>query len=77
MLKPDFWGYGRAIFNRCVSYAFDHLHLTHVVALLAYTRKGGRALLHLGFSYVGNAVVDNESFMVYRIDAPGSRDRSP
>ena len=71
VLKPEFWGYGRAIFDRCLSYAFDHLHLTHVVALLPYTRKEGRALLHLGFSLVGSAVTDNESFRVYRIDASG------
>jgi ribosomal-protein-alanine N-acetyltransferase len=77
VLKPDFWGYGRAILERCLTYAFTELHLTHVLALLPPTRGTGRALLRLGFFNVGTSVVDGEQFMVYRKDGPSSGDRSP
>jgi [ribosomal protein S5]-alanine N-acetyltransferase len=68
VLKPEFWGWGRPIFEGFVEHAFEHLALTEVMAAVPPTRGRGRGLLRLGFSFVRTAAVERQEFLVYQLD---------
>jgi [ribosomal protein S5]-alanine N-acetyltransferase len=75
VLKPDFWGWGHAVFECLTGLAFEDLRLSHVVVLLPPSRARARGLLRLGFVRAGASELDGRSFLVYRLDAPPSRAR--
>src|SRR6266704_3427661 len=64
VLMPEFWGWGKAIFERFAEQAFRQLQLTHVLAALPPTRRRGRGLLRLGFTPVGDAEIEGRAFVV-------------
>jgi [ribosomal protein S5]-alanine N-acetyltransferase len=72
VLIPEFWGWGRPIFERFVEHAFSELRLTHVLAAAPPTRKTARGLRRLGFVHVRDADIDGRLFMVFQLDAPNS-----
>ena len=73
VLRPKYWGVGRALYQRLVALAFEELRAPSVVILLPPSRVRVRAVLRLGFRPDGEAQIASERFIRYRLLAPASR----
>ncbi len=67
VLRPSCWGVGRHLYDRIVSFAFHDLGLESVIAMLPPSRSRGGGLRRLGFEPDGEAVLDGERFVRFRL----------
>jgi len=67
ILHPDFWGWGREIFNTTTKEAFEDMKLPSITALLPPNRTNARAIKRLGFTEDGIVQVKNHPFKRYRL----------
>ncbi len=69
VLRPEFWGAGRALYERLVASAFEELRAPSVVILLPPSRVRVSGVLQLGFRPDGEVQVAGERFVRYRLVA--------
>ena len=67
ILHPDFWGWGREIFDMTKNEAFEDMKLPSITALLPASRKHTRAITRLGFIEDGIIHVKSYPFTRYRL----------
>jgi ribosomal-protein-alanine N-acetyltransferase len=70
VLRPEFWGTGRAVYGRIIEIAFGAMGLESVVIYLPPSRTRVRAIQRLGFVREGEQEVWGETFVRYRLTAP-------
>jgi GNAT superfamily N-acetyltransferase len=70
VLRPEFWGAGRALYARIAAHAFDVLRAPSIIVLLPPSRVRVSGVLQLGFQLDGEIVVGGERFVRYRLLAP-------
>lgn len=70
VLKPIYWGAGRALLQAFIRRAFGELGLEAVTALLPMTRARVRGMRRMGFIPAGTLQVGGEVFIRYRLDRP-------
>jgi ribosomal-protein-alanine N-acetyltransferase len=70
LLHPAFWGHGRVIYDRVISWGFDELGLESVTILLPPSRGGAHAIRRLGFVPDGESDEHGERFLRYRLHRP-------
>ncbi|SON54738.1 hypothetical protein HDIA_1197 [Hartmannibacter diazotrophicus] len=71
ILHPDFWGWGRRIFERVKHQAFGEMKRDSITILLPPTRSNSRAVTRLGFVEDGEVTVDGERFRRFRLRKTG------
>ena len=69
VLHPDFWGYGKAVLDMIIRWAFNEKGIKSLTILLPPTRKHVKGILRLGFEKDGETRVDGELFIRYRLHA--------
>jgi RimJ/RimL family protein N-acetyltransferase len=74
VLHPDFWGFGKMIFDAILEYAFGKMGLKSVTIQLPPSRHHDRIVERLGFLPDGEVEVYGKRFLQYRLLSPGSRD---
>ena len=74
VLRPSYWGAGRVLYRRIITYAFGELGLDSVIALLPPSRKRVAGMQRLGFRRDGEAVLEDERFLRYRLTASRCHD---
>lgn len=67
VLRPQWWGVGRQLYERIVLHAFQELGLDSVIAMLPPTRPRGGGLQRLGFEPDGEAWLSGERFVRFRL----------
>jgi [ribosomal protein S5]-alanine N-acetyltransferase len=67
VLRPEFWGYGRAIYEAGMSKGFEDFGFESVIVRLPPSRRSYRVLSRLGFSPDGEAVQWGRRFMQFRL----------
>jgi hypothetical protein len=70
VLHPDYWGYGKAIYEEIIRRAFGEMGLESVIILFPPTRTRVKGILQLGFQPDGELEVGGEKFIRYRFCAP-------
>ena len=70
VLHPNFWGWGRKIFNRIKDQAFNQMNLSSITILFPPSRTNSRAVCRLGFINDGQIKVDGENFIRFRLNNP-------
>lgn len=67
VLRPRFWGYGRAIAERFLDEGFGTLRFDSVIILLPDSRAAAHGILRLGFVRDGGTEFDGIPFQRFRI----------
>ncbi|GAA2396461.1 GNAT family N-acetyltransferase [Dactylosporangium salmoneum] len=75
VLRPVFWGHGRAIAERLLAEAFGPLGFDEVTVLLPPSR-GTAAVRRFGFRPDGAVEVAGRTFLRFRLSSPGSAGRA-
>jgi ribosomal-protein-alanine N-acetyltransferase len=75
VLHPDYWGYGKVIYDEIIHRAFDIMGLASVTILFPPTRTRVKGILRLGFQPDGEVEIGGERFIRYRLHAPVPQDR--
>ena len=70
VLHPDFWGYGKAIYDEIIRRAFGELGLDSVMILFPPSRTRVKGILRLGFKPEGELEIGGERFIRYKLYAP-------
>ncbi|MEV0566442.1 GNAT family N-acetyltransferase [Dactylosporangium sp. NPDC050588] len=70
VLRPAYWGHGRAIAERILAEAFGPLGLHDVTVLLPPSRGTAAAVRRLGFRPDGSLEVAGQPFLRFRISGP-------
>lgn len=70
VLHPNFWGWGRKIFNRIKEQAFNEMQLGSMTILFPPTRTNSRAIMRYGFIADGQMEIDGEIFLKFRLHKP-------
>ena len=70
VLHPDFWGWGKRIYDEILSRGFIEMDFASIIVLLPPTRTRVRALSRLGFAQDGELVICGERFIRYRLHTP-------
>lgn len=73
VLHPDYWGYGKMIYDEIIRRAFGETGLKSVTILFPPTRTRVKGILPLGFQPDGEIEVGGERFIRYRLNADTSR----
>ncbi len=79
ILRPEFWGLGRALYREILAYAFDTLGVPSVIALLPPSRTRIRGVLGLGFVEDGEVELGGQRFLRFRLSravSPAGRGRT-
>lgn len=74
VLHPDFWGWGRRIFEKVRERAFGEMELASITILLPPSRPNSKAITRLGFFADGELKVDGEKFLRFRLNNPRAGD---
>jgi ribosomal-protein-alanine N-acetyltransferase len=69
ILRPEFWGYGREVYETVLTRAFGEFGFPSVTVLLPPTRGRAHALARLGFVPDGETDVGGERFLRFRLHA--------
>ena len=69
VLHPDYWGYGRQIYNELIKFAFEELNLPSLVVYFPPTRTRIKALIRAGFKKDGETEFSGCRFIRYRLQA--------
>ncbi|MFF5225197.1 GNAT family N-acetyltransferase [Dactylosporangium sp. NPDC000521] len=72
VLRPAFWGHGRAIAERILAEAFGPLGLHDVTVLLPPTRGTAAAVRRFGFRPDGEIEIAGQRFLRFRLSSFGS-----
>jgi ribosomal-protein-alanine N-acetyltransferase len=67
VLHPDFWGYGRKVFDKVKNIAFVDWKLESITALLPIDRPNSKAITRFGFVEDGNYLIDGQQFVRFRL----------
>lgn len=67
VLHPDYWGYGKYIFNKIIAIAFNEWGLKSITILLPLSRNKLKAIYKLGFKIDGSIMIGSENFIRYRL----------
>ena len=67
ILHPNYWGWGRKIFNKVKEQAFTEMGLDSITILFPPSRPNSRAITRIGFINDGQVTVDNEVFTRFRL----------
>ena len=67
VLNPNYWGYGRKIYERIINSAFHELKLKSIIILLPPSRKHIKGILKLGFKREALLKIDDVLFYRYRL----------
>jgi len=70
VLHPEFWGWGRKIFNKVKDRAFNQMNLSSITILFPPSRSNSKAITRLGFVEDGELTVDGELFEKFRLTKP-------
>lgn len=70
VLHPDYWGYGKVIYEEIIRRAFGEMGLDSVTILFPPTRTRIKGIFRLGFQPDGEVDVAGERFIRYRLHAP-------
>lgn len=70
VLHPDFWGWGKRIYDLVIAKAFGEMGFSSVTVLLPPSRTRVRALTRLGFVPDGELNLGGERFLRWRLHAP-------
>jgi [ribosomal protein S5]-alanine N-acetyltransferase len=70
VLHPNFWGWGKRIFNKVKDQAFNEMNLNSFTVLLPPSRPNSKAVTRLGFRDDGQLTVGGELFMRFRLTNP-------
>ena len=68
VLHPNFWGWGRKIFNKVRDQAFNQMNLKSITILFPPTRTNSKAITRMGFVQDGKQTVGGEDFMRFRLN---------
>jgi|TARA_Y100001970_G_scaffold53322_1_gene67454 hypothetical protein len=69
VLHPDFWGYGRKVFDKIKNIAFVDWKLESITALLPIDRPNSKAITRFGFVEDGNYLIGGQQFVRFRLSA--------
>ncbi len=67
VLHPNYWGYGKQIYNELINDAFIKLKLPSVVIYFPPTRTSIKAILRAGFQKDGTTDFSGHHFIRYRL----------
>ncbi|PCI84640.1 MAG: GNAT family N-acetyltransferase [Hyphomicrobiales bacterium] len=70
VLHPNFWGWGRKIFNKIRDQAFNEMNRDSMTILFPPTRTNSRAIMRYGFVADGQMEVGGEIFLKFRLNKP-------
>jgi hypothetical protein len=70
VLHPNYWGFGKMIYEEIIRRAFGEMKLESVTILFPPTRTRIKAILRLGFQPDGEVEIEGERFIRYRLHAP-------
>jgi [ribosomal protein S5]-alanine N-acetyltransferase len=70
VLRPDYWGYGKLIYEEIIRRAFEEMRLESVTILFPPTRTRVKGIQRLGFQPDGEVKIAGERFIRYRLYAP-------
>jgi [ribosomal protein S5]-alanine N-acetyltransferase len=74
VLHPDYWGYGRVIYEEIIRRAFEEMGFESVTILFPLTRTHIKGILRLGFQPDGEVEIAGKRFIRYRLRAPLSKE---
>ena len=69
VLHPDFWGYGRKVFDKIKNIAFVDWKLESITALLPIDRPNSKSITRFGFVEDGNYLIGGQQFVRFRLSA--------
>jgi ribosomal-protein-alanine N-acetyltransferase len=73
VLHPDYWGYGKAIYEEIIRRAFEEMGFESVIILCPPSRTRIKGILRLGFAPDGEVEIAGEQFNRFRLYAPGTK----
>lgn len=76
VLHPDFWGLGKALYDKIVDKAFNELGIDSIQVLFPPTRTRIKGLLRLGFVKDKEIKYGQEIFIRYVLDSQKPEARS-
>ncbi len=77
VLHPDYWGWGKAIYEQVIARAFGEMGFESVTILFPPSRTRVKGILRLGFQPDGEVVIGDERFIRYRLLAVEESGRGP
>jgi RimJ/RimL family protein N-acetyltransferase len=69
VLHPNYWGYGKALYEKIIQYAFEIRHLKSVIILFPTSRTRIKAIFQLGFRLDGKYEFSGKQYIRYRLSA--------
>ena len=73
VLHPDYWGYGKVIYEEIIRRAFGEMGLDSVTILFPPSRTRIKGIFRLGFQPDGEMEIGGERFIRYRLHAPAAK----
>ena len=70
VLHPDYWGWGKTLYEQIIARAFGEMGFESVTILFPPSRKRIKGILKLGFQEDGEVMYGQERFIRYRLWAP-------
>jgi len=70
VLHPNFWGWGRKIFEKIKDQAFNKMNINSITILLPPSRKNSKAVTRFGFNEDGEKTVQGMRFVKFRLAKP-------
>lgn len=70
VLHPNYWGWGRKIFDKVREQAFNRMNIGSITVLLPPSRQNFNAVARLGFKDDGQLTIQGEVFMRFRLVRP-------
>lgn len=70
ILHPNYWGWGRKIFNKVKDQAFNQMNIESITILFPPSRLNSKAITRLGFREEGKLIVNDETFIRFRLSNP-------
>jgi [ribosomal protein S5]-alanine N-acetyltransferase len=67
VLKPEFWGLGKAVYDEIIRRAFNEMGFESITILLPPGRIRVKGIFRLGFQADGQVEVQGEQFKRYRL----------
>ena len=77
VLRPDYWGYGKVIYEEIICRAFKEMGFESATILFPPTRTRVRGILRLGFQPDGEMEIVGKRFIRYRLYVPLLREGVP
>lgn len=70
VLHPDYWGWGKTLYEMIIARAFGEMGFESVTILFPPSRTRIKGILRLGFQEDGEMMYGEERFIRYRLWAP-------